>query len=40
MLDLVRSQYDVLHTLDLDEGASFIVDEYYRELGKPTLPCD
>ena len=24
MLDLVRSQYDVLHTLDLDEGASFV----------------
>lgn len=27
LFDLLRSQYDVLHTLDLDEGADFI-DQY------------
>lgn len=27
IFDVLRSQYDVLHTLDLDEGANF-VDQY------------
>ena len=44
LVDFTSSQtYKALSVPDSlmwSESAPFIVDEYYRELGRPTLPCD